>query len=220
MRRKHPITSDGYYHVYNRGVSKQKIYTNHKDYERCISCLSYYNLCEPPVKYSNYLNLNTEYSAHVQNQIKNSRKNVFIVAYCLMPNHFHFVLKQTQPDGISRFIGNSMNSYVRYFNIKYNRIGPLFQGPFKAKRINEEQYLHHVIRYIHLNPYLDGLTGINELEKYKWSSYQEYCRHRQNKLVNTNFIEDHYTNIDDFVSFTTNHAEHQRKIKKIRDLYE
>ena len=98
-----------------------------------------------------------------------------IVAYCFMPNHFHFLLKQKANDGISKFIANFTNSYGRYFNSKNKRNGPLFQNRFRATRIETEQQLLHVSRYIHLNPYSAYLVkNLKELEVYPYSSLPEY----------------------------------------------
>ena len=94
------------------------------------------------------------------------------MCFCLMPNHFHFLVKQLKENGISIFVSQLSNSYTRYFNVKYNRVGPLFQGAFKSVRIETEEQLIHVSRYIHLNPVVSGIA--KRPEDYRWSSYAEY----------------------------------------------
>lgn len=91
-----------------------------------------------------------------------------------MPNHFHFLIKQLKEKGISIFLSQLSNSYTKYFNVKYGRIGPLLQGAFKAVRIETDEQLVHVSRYIHLNPVVSGIVKLPE--EYTWSSYQEYIQ--------------------------------------------
>lgn len=89
-----------------------------------------------------------------------------------MPNHFHFLVRQIQDKGISIFMSQLTNSYTKYFNTKYKRVGPLFQGAFKAVRVVTDEQLVHLSRYIHLNPIVSLLT--KSLMNYPWSSFFEY----------------------------------------------
>lgn len=104
--------------------------------------------------------------------LDSAKKIVAFNAYCLMPNHFHFLLKQERDGGISEFISKLINSYTKYFNTKYKRVGPLLQGQFKAVHIDSDEQLLHVNRYIHLNPSVAYLVKM--LRDYRWSSYPEY----------------------------------------------
>ena len=101
-------------------------------------------------------------------------KMIEIICYCLMPNHIHFLIRQLKENGISKFMGQISNSYTKYFNTKYTRVGPLLQGPFKAVLIESDEQLIHVSRYIHLNPIVSGI--VKNLEDYPWSSYLEYIK--------------------------------------------
>ena len=101
---------------------------------------------------------------------------VDIGAYCLMPNHFHILLQQLQDNGISTFVRKLLNSYTRYFNTKNERIGPLFQGQFKAVRVESDEQLLHLTRYIHLNP-LVGYV-VKDLRNFEWSSYLDYIKNK------------------------------------------
>lgn len=94
-----------------------------------------------------------------------------------MPNHFHLLLKQTSDGGISEFVGKLINSYTKFYNLKYNRVGPLFQGQFKAVLIESDEQLIHVSRYIHLNPITSFL--VKDLSDYEWSSYNEYTNNHK-----------------------------------------
>lgn len=158
-----------YYHVYNRGNRKQQIFLQNRDYQRFI---------EKVVEYKN-------------------KFNVTIAAFCLMPNHFHFLVKESIPNSISRFFSNLCNSHSKYFNTKYETVGSLFQGRFKAKSVDTDEYLVHVSRYIHLNPvglfkYL-GEDAIDQLLTYKWSSLSLYLSSRKNEFVDPEFILNYFS---------------------------
>ena len=105
-----------------------------------------------------------------------------------MPNHFHFLIQQLTPNAISRFLSNLCNSHSRYFNVKYETVGSLFQGRFKAKKVDKDEYLVHLSRYIHLNPvelfsYL-GKGAFEQLCQYRWSSLPLYLTGNSNEIVN------------------------------------
>lgn len=153
------------YHVYNRGVEKRRIFENRHDYKRFLSALSYYQLEGPKPKLSNFFKYQI-FKPNLKNEI------VQILAYCLMPNHFHLLIKQIKDGGITEFITKVSLSYTKFYNTKYNRIGPLFQGQFKAVLVESDEQLVHLSRYIHLNPISSFL--VEDLKDYEWSSYKEY----------------------------------------------
>lgn len=155
------------YHIFNRGSEKRDTFLQPRDYERFRKTFYYYQFSDKKPKFS-FLN-----KAEL-NSLKpiSSEKYVEIISYCLMPNHFHFLLKQLKDSGISKFFQQLCNSYSKYFNLKYGRVGPLWQNRFKAVLIENDEQLIHVSRYIHLNPIVSGL--LKHLDKYPWSSYQEY----------------------------------------------
>lgn len=149
-----------YYHIYNRGNRKQSIFLQTRDYERFLDKVVEYKK-KFPVK---------------------------IVSYCLMPNHFHFLLQQLSPNSISQFLSILCNSHSRYFNVKYETVGSLFQGRFKAKRVDKDNYLIHLSRYIHLNPVkLFNLINkdlvFNQLLLYRWSSLSYFLEGKANDIV-------------------------------------
>lgn len=162
-----PLVNSEFYHVFNRGVEKRNIFSQEWDYKRFVKTFYYYQFLGPKVSFS-------KFSKSAFNLFKALPENkiVEIICYCLMPNHFHFLIKQLKENGVSNFIGQLSNSYTKYFNIKYDRVGSLLQGPFKAVRIGTDEQLVHVSRYIHMNPVVSGL--VKNLEEYKWSSYPEY----------------------------------------------
>ncbi|MBU1031623.1 transposase [Patescibacteria group bacterium] len=160
-----PLVTNEYYHIYNRGSDKRSTYTQPRDYARFQKTFYYYQFSGPKSKFSQ--STQSSLFKPLQNE-----KLVEILCFCLMPNHFHFLVKQLRENGISIFVSQLSNSYTRYFNVKYNRVGPLFQGAFKSVRIETEEQLIHVSRYIHLNPVVSGIA--KRPEDYRWSSYAEY----------------------------------------------
>ncbi|MCL4386966.1 transposase [Patescibacteria group bacterium] len=160
-----PFVNEHYYHIYNRGVEKRNIFESGWDKSRFIKTMRYYQLEGPKPRLSNFF----KYQIFKPNFDK---KIVNIICYCLMPNHFHFLLKQVKDNGITEFVSKLSNSYTKYFNTKNKRVGPLFQGEFKSVLIESDEQLIHVSRYIHLNPLVSYL--VKDLNLYKWSSYREY----------------------------------------------
>lgn len=162
-----PLVTGEYYHIFNRGNEKRNIFTQPRDCKRFLQTFYYYQFTGPKPSFSKYAKSDL-------NSFKPDleKKLVKVLCYCLMPNHFHFLIKQLKSNGISNFLSQISNSYTKYFNTKYTRIGALLQGVFKNVRIETDEQLIHVSRYIHLNPVVSGL--VKKPEEYKWSSYLEY----------------------------------------------
>ena len=148
----------GYFHVYNRGNRKQDIFLEDVDYIGYLARLREY---------------------------KDKRK-ISIICYCLMPNHFHLLLRQDSEIPIFSFLQSLHTSYSMYFNNKYDKVGHLFQGAFKQKEIDKDEYLLHLSSYIHLNPLSAGL--VSKLEDYQWSSYPDYIGAREGTLCDKEVI--------------------------------
>lgn len=135
-------------------------------------------------------------------QIKKQKEIVKVLAYCLMPNHFHLLVRQEAEGGITEFLSKVTNSYTRYFNTKYDRIGPLLQGTFKAKLIDGDAYLLQLSKYIHRNPF-KLLQWKNKI--YPYSSYGYYLSKEGHPFCDTRFILSYFSknnpklNYQDFV---------------------
>ncbi|MBI5420924.1 MAG: transposase [Parcubacteria group bacterium] len=142
------------YHIYNRGVEKRDVFMEDKDYFRFIHDLFEFNDTEVSFNLTFYFNSKTMYSEpQYLKDKKNPRKLlVEILAFCLMPNHFHLLLKQKKENGIVRFMQKLGTGYTKYFNEKNNRVGPLFQGAFRALLIKTDAHMLHLPFYIHANP--------------------------------------------------------------------
>lgn len=167
------FVTDGIYHIYNRGVEKRNIFLDDQDYAVFLHLLKYYLSPIDPDKIHPFLEFQN-FKVIRPRPLKNIEKEIDLLAYCLMPNHFHILLKQTNIDGTTRLLRRISTTYAMYFNKRYNRVGYLFQGKYKAVLIQTDSYLLHVSRYIHLNPHdLQTLTG-SDLVNYPYSSYKYY----------------------------------------------
>lgn len=146
-----------------------------------------------------------------------ARPLVSIIGFCLMPNHFHLLLRQETDGAISKYLSNFQNSYTRYFNISNERDGSLFMDQFKAVRIESEAQLVHVSRYIHLNPHTAFLTKTEkELELYPWSSFREYLN--GGVIVESEIVLGLFAGRESYRKFVFDNADYQRKLKMIEHL--
>lgn len=215
-----PLVSGEYYHIYNRGINKQPIFLEIRDYKRALQLVEFYSFAGPQFKYSKFLRLSTDERERVLNKLRSENKKlVKIICYTFMPNHFHFLLKQVKDGGISKFVGNFQNSYTRYFNVKHNKIGPLLQGQFKSVHIEDNTQLLHLTRYIHLNPFTSYVVKeISGLVNYPWSSYSEYVGESTNNVCNKEIILSQFTDQKNYQSFVMDRASYQRELDRIKHL--
>ncbi|MFA6256698.1 MAG: transposase [Candidatus Paceibacterota bacterium] len=165
MNRKQPLVTGEYYHIYNRGVDKRDIFRTKKDFDRFIESMREFNNIEGIVSLANLRKTEIELKPL-------SRPQVAVLAYCLNPNHFHFVLKQLADNGISKFMQKLQGGYTYYFNLKHSRSGSLFQGTFKSQIIKNENYFNKIIAYTNKN------YKVHDIPKNKsnlvYASDQEY----------------------------------------------
>ncbi|OGY10653.1 MAG: hypothetical protein A3A58_03650 [Candidatus Blackburnbacteria bacterium RIFCSPLOWO2_01_FULL_41_27] len=182
---------EGRYHIYNRGVDKRTIFIDDQDYRVFLHILkillSKPELDEHPL---------TEITGFIPVRLRlitdTLYKEIDLIAYCLMPNHFHLFIKQHTINGISKLLSRLTISYVMYFNKKYERQGVLFQGEFKAVLVKDEPYLLHLSRYIHLNP--SELTGGAPVNRYPYSSYANYLGEKNSEWVRPQEILAYFDN--------------------------
>jgi len=187
-----PLAPQEWYHVYNRGTEKRNIFLSKKEHERFLTLL-YLSNSGDPIHISNHQGSTLTQLL----EIPRGEPLVDIGAYCLMPNHFHILLRQRDDSGISRFIQKVSTGYTMYFNILHDRTGTLFQGKFKSEHAASDRYLKYLLSYIHLNPlklidpqWKDG--GIKNkkkawayLHEYPYSSYLDYLGEKRplNKVL-------------------------------------
>jgi putative transposase len=200
-----------YYHVYNRGNSKQKIFYEKQDYLRFTSLLYLSNTKER----FNLYNLNRSTNLNIY-KIKRNNILVNIGAYCLMPNHFHIFITQTENGSISKFMQKITTAYSMYFNKKYNRTGALFEGKFKSTYVSKDNQAKYLFSYIHLNPVkliqkdwkergiLNKKEVFDFLQDYKFSSYLDFTGHDR--------VEKNILSIESFPNYFTTKKEFQKEI--------
>src|SRR3989344_593134 len=207
-----------YYHIFNRGVEKRPTFTNKHEFSRAIDTANFYKFGELQVKYSKFLNLSKDKKIEFLKKLDENNLQIGIVAFCLMGNHFHFLLKQLKDNGIVKFMAKFTNSYTKYFNTKRERVGPLFQGVFKAVHVGYDEQLLHLSRYIHLNPVLGFIAKVEELESYPWSSYPEYLGKVSSNLVNKAEILTFFKVPSEYEKFVLDQADYAMKLKTIEHL--
>lgn len=217
-KRKIVLATGETYHIYNRGVEKRQVFIRKREYLRFMDLIYYYRFENCPIKFSYFQKSSIlERNNILLNLEKQSQKLVDILTFCLMPNHFHFLLRQGTENGISKFMAKVTNGYSHYFNIFHDRVGPLFQGKFQAVRIEDYEQLIHVDRYIHLNPVSSYIIEFSGLENYPYSSYPEYIGIR-NGFANTQQVLSHFKNIETYKRFMKDQVGYARELESIKHL--
>lgn len=195
---------DEYYHIYNRGVDKRVIFVDEADHERFVKLLYTANSDT-----SIYL---SDREGWPISKIQRGKSLVAIGAWCLMPNHFHILLKEVGENGISMFMQKLLSGYSTYFNKKYYRRGTLFESRFKAKHLDTDEYLKYQYSYIHLNPIgiidsgwkkkqiEDKMKAKNFLKEYKYSSYKDYASEgrEENAILNVEVFPEYFSTNTNF----------------------
>ncbi len=170
-----PCCTGGIYHVFNRSVAQQNVFRNDGDYRRFFNLLSYYRFSNPKYRFSQYNRLPRSAQEEWHTRLIKQDQLVDILSFCIMPNHFHMLLRQRVDGGIQRYARVLQNGYAKYFNVKTKRFGAVFQAMYKAVLIEKEEQLLHVARYIHLNPLTSCIvSSFSDLERYQWDSFAGY----------------------------------------------
>jgi len=168
-----------YYHFYNRGAHKVSLFRDDDDFLRLVRLLK-------------------QYSQLLQ---------VSIIAYCLMPNHYHWLVRQ-DGDIEARFLPQRVfNSYSHAFNQRRAHSGTLLEGPFKVIRVDSDEYLRHLCRYIHANPVRHGFAAKPGLWTY--SNYLEWVGERNGTLVDKEFVRQHFASADAYRAYVISYLAHQ-----------
>lgn len=204
--RKTSFVTGEFYHIYNRGNSKQNIFLDIKDYHRFVDLLFAVNRNEK-FNFADSVKGISVYEKDSDNPL------VAIGAYCLMPNHFHILMTPLVEGGISKFMQKLSTAYVMYFNQKNERTGALFEGKFKSQHGDTDQYLKYLFSYIHLNPLklkhrnwkekgIQNKKGVIQyLSEYQCSSFSNYQKIErvQNKILNIKVFPNYFPKKQDFI---------------------
>ncbi|HMD13835.1 MAG TPA: transposase [Bacteroidota bacterium] len=177
-----------YYHIYNRGCNRELIFRSDENYRFLLRKMRKYFI----------------------------GGELSVIAYCLMPNHYHFLLRQNSSISAGRIIQSIFNGYTKAFNQMWKRSGTLFEGPFKVKWIKEFGYLIHLSRYIHRNPLDAGL--VDTIETWQYSNYPEWIGLRDDVLVDRAFVKEHYSSPNEYKAFALEY-DPLKKIKKDLEKY-
>jgi len=214
--RKTEFANGEYYHIFNRGVDRRNVFLDAKDYQRFLLSMDLLNDEEDGlmIEWRNYKNANQ--GAKLNDFLKlGFRKRdhlVKIIAYCLNPNHYHFILRQVKDKGIEKFMHKIGTSHTKYFNKKNKRSGSLFQGKFKAVHIDSNEYLLYLSVYVNKNNFIHGY---NKDDSWPYSSLANYLGKREDKLVNKDVILKQFENITQYEEFLKNNALYLKEKKEI-----
>ncbi len=202
MTRITPIIEEEFYHIYNRGVDKRKIFNSSKDYERFLFLLFLCNSSEN-LKLSDYQGKSSKEIFSIDRGIP----LVSIYAYSLMPNHFHLLVKgNADTGGIPLFMQKLSTAYTMYFNKRNSRSGALLQGTYKSSHVGDDPYMKYIFAYIHSNPFSTinengyyDIENINEVMDYKYSSILDYRGVERNEsvILDKSFFVNEYKNDKD-----------------------
>ncbi len=183
----------GYYHIYNRGVEKREIFLDEADYKTFLGYAKLY--LSPPILQGQALQDEKGKTISPSKVTVNFNGEIELIAYCLMPNHFHMFVRQNTDRGIAKFMQSLVQRYVMYFNKKYKRVGSLFQGRYKTVLIKTEDQFTYITKYIHRNPVniLPSGPGPAGLIDYKYSSYGNYLGSFKQSWVKTDDILNYFS---------------------------
>jgi REP element-mobilizing transposase RayT len=175
-----------YYHLFNRGVNRQPIFKSSENYRFLLKRITQFLLSFP----------------------------ITLIAYCLMPNHYHFLFYVKNDAGLGPFLQRLFNSCTQAFNRQQNRTGTLFEGRAKSRLVDEINYLFHIVRYIHLNPVSAGL--VEKPEDWIFSNYREFIGLRHGPIFDAEFLETQFGTPQDYKAFVEaeNPPELEKRLQK------
>lgn len=222
------FATENYYHIINRGIEGRKIFLTEEDYGRFLESLEVFNTLDyTTIQLSRKIkSLRKSVSAPSANH--GQQKLVKILCFCLLPNHFHLLLKQVQENGIVKFMRKIGTGYACYFNLKYQHNGPIFSGRFKSVRIRNDEQFIHVSRYIHLNVldlYMpnwrngnlqDWVKAKQILESYPWSSYPIFINKTLSNFCFPELLREIFRNPEEYEEFVKEWT--QRSLINIQNL--
>ena len=185
-RRNVPFLPNRYYHIYNRGAHRIDIFRSDADYGFLLKLVKEQAL----------------------------KCNISVIAYCLMRNHYHFLVRQNGEDKINKFMQAIFNVYSKAFNSKYGLSGTLFEGPFRAIHVDKNEHLLHLCRYIHRNP-MEAEIVIAP-EQWHYSNYLEFIGKRDGTLVDREFVKENFGSPEEYREFVMDYVPPEKTQKELR----
>src|SRR3989338_8238704 len=192
-----PFATNEMYHVFNRGIDHRPTFTDRNELRRSLEAISYYRFTSPPIRLSKFLIQSTEIREKLFEELQLKNETLIdILSFCLMPNHYHLLLRQKVDNGITKFMRKINTGYTMYFNLKNERTGRLFESRFKSVHVDSDRYLKHLWNYIHLNPldlinkdwrsgeFEDTELTLRFIKDYPWSSYKFF----DNSTIKSNIL--------------------------------
>lgn len=200
---------DQMYHLYNRGVDKRVIFLDQRDYAVFLSYLKYALLPEIQLDDKDIENISSSQRFNLRRLNLHNRFD--LVAFCLMPNHFHLLAYQHDESAITALMRSVATGYSMYFNKRYHRQGTLFQGRYKASLINSEAYWLHISRYIHLNPIELGV----DYKYYDYSSYRAYSDQAEFLWLKTDWVLNSFKDTEEYEKFVKDYTDRRTSLKEL-----
>jgi len=210
------------YHIFNKSVEGKHIFNEHRYAKIFLNSAQHYRSLEAQIRYSDFRRLRKDIKDEWREKVsKMDTFKVSIIAYCLMPTHFHFLIEQNQDGAIQKYIADVINSFTRYYNIACKRVGPLFLPRFKAASVTQDNQLIHVSRYIHLNPYSSKIISDKyALTSFQYSSYPHYVTQVDDPLVQNKRVMELF-NYDKkrYQKFVLENAQYQQTLEAVKHTY-
>lgn len=190
-----------HYHIFNRGVGKQVIYHDSSDYFRFLFLILY---LQSPLTFPQVGRAVKEFVKHsvldsLEEVVK--ERTVELVSFCIMPNHFHLIVKEVEDGGISAYMQRVLNAYSKHYNTKYQKSGHVFQGPYRAVHVESNEQLLYLSAYVHRNP-RELPAWFNKEDEYPWSSYSDLiAENRWGNLLVPQILLEQFKNKEGYQKF-------------------
>lgn len=212
MRKPTKFPEGEIFHVFNKSIAGFKIYSDFENSRRFFRTINYYNSKLVTTSLGVYLANDEGYNPDIFTPGANPLMK--ILAYCIMPDHYHLLLKIIEYNSLPKYINKIEASYTRFFNIKYERKGPLWQSDYRAVLVRNNEQLLHLSRYIHLNPTTSNL--VQRPEEWIYSSYKDYISRKE--LLANFLTEISIKNQLTYKQFVENNIDYLRKLRLIKKL--
>jgi len=217
--RSDPLVINETYHVFTKSIADFKIFNNDGDFRRMQQLMRYYQV-ENELRFSDFIELKLVeaegFNKAIEIVSKDKETLVQIIAYCLMPTHIHFILKQLSKNGISKYMKDLLISYTRAFNLIHKRKGPLWESRFKSVLVKSDEQLLHLSRYIHSNPTTAKL--VDHPEDWAFSSYKEYLSETNGISPICQFQDILEIKPSSYRKFVNDRISYQKELAKIKSL--